>query len=71
MNNFVTHGRQRGTTDAKEGTVSNPVQMRPSREGCKAALEGGPPELFLGENSSRFSANFLIRIVLFAGVESG
>ena len=44
MNNFVAAGRQRGTTDAKEETVSNPVQMRPSREGCKAALEGGSPE---------------------------
>jgi len=48
VNNFVTPGRQRGTTDAKEGTVSNPVQMRPSREGCKAALEGGSPEFCTG-----------------------
>ena len=46
VNNFVAGTRQRGTTAAKERTVSNPVQMRPSREGCKAALEGGPPELF-------------------------
>ena len=58
MNNFVTHRRQRGTTDAKEGTVSNPVQMRPSREGCKAALEGGSPEFCTGTTSLRVARRF-------------